>query len=292
MFSRRLGRPIKVKLNEFGIDIWLLTCISTQATLPLWFVILWKCLVRSASHDLRHLTLRKLSKMRIRRRYCPLRHQYMYNKKQRRIFFHKRRQLPVRHNRKNVVLLLQTTIQDRRTDEGDENVENCLTPVIPRVTSRKRYAQPQTWKRNILKKARQTGTQVSVDDTTTLEKKVNLGDLCNDNCRYRCNATLTEGNRRRIFQEYYEKCVTVNEKNQFIRTGIERNVPQRHKSDPTTHSRDNSYHYFLMVSTMSYMQIFWLFWPSLSLIGISIQSCTCKWPVWTCRIGILIVYSL
>ena len=152
-----------------------------------------------------------------------------------------------------------TNNNSRRIDEGDENVENCLTPVIPRVTSRKRYAQPQTWKRNILKKARQTGTQVSVDDTTTLEKKVNLGDLCNDNCRYRCNATLTEGNRRRIFQEYYEKCVTVNEKNQFIRTGNERNVPQRHKSDPTTHSRDNSYHYFLMVSTMSYMQIFWLF---------------------------------
>ena len=138
---------------------------------------------------------------------------------------------------------LPSTSQANQDDSKNRNPAD----VIPGVTSRKIYPQPHTWKRNVLKKARLSGTPVSDGDTVIPGKAVNLGTLCSDSCLHQCNNKLTESNRHRIHQEYYD-CVSIDEKNQFIRIGIERSIPQRPRSEVKTHARDHSYHYFLMVS--------------------------------------------
>ena len=69
------------------------------------------------------------------------------------IFFHKWKEL--RHDGQNIGVLHSSTPGNsnlERIDEGDRNMENYITPVIPRITSRKRYAHPETKKKISLRK--------------------------------------------------------------------------------------------------------------------------------------------
>jgi len=82
---------------------------------------------------------------------------------------------------------------------------SCAEPVVQHRTSRKRMRNPQLWKRNAIKAARERGDgYTNYRNVAVPAKKPQLeGILCHSKCRFQCSETVDLDSRRNLFEAFY-----------------------------------------------------------------------------------------
>ena len=90
-------------------------------------------------------------------------------------------------------------------ESSDDEIEDELENVPKQKMSRKRFRYVHKWKRNVIKKARETGqAYVSHSGKCVKEKTAPVSvSLCN-HCRYKCNEHVDDDSRTALFSSYYE----------------------------------------------------------------------------------------
>ncbi|CAG9765580.1 unnamed protein product [Ceutorhynchus assimilis] len=104
-----------------------------------------------------------------------------------------------------------TTTSDVNSVNGKKKVFN-----LPEKKSRKRVLRPEAWSRNVSALARQQGKAYISQKTKkeVQQKAPELGLLCKNSCRKRCNEKFSSNDREEIFRKFYK--LDQNSKNVFL----------------------------------------------------------------------------
>ncbi|CAB3231933.1 unnamed protein product [Arctia plantaginis] len=103
-------------------------------------------------------------------------------------------------------------------------------------SGRKRMRNESCWKKNIVKRLKNTGKSYKSTATKKVEPERKMQKPCNEKCRLRCSTTFTEMDRKMLFDEYWQigdvekhwnylsNCMTaIKPKYRYVREGGTRN---------------------------------------------------------------------
>lgn len=91
------------------------------------------------------------------------------------------------------------------SDSSSENeaVDDQETTSSPKKRGRKRTRKPNSWKKNIAKKLRNSGYEYRSVKTGKTVQARKIGPSCSDKCRLACSSNFTQEKRIQIFNSYW-----------------------------------------------------------------------------------------
>ncbi|XP_030752349.1 uncharacterized protein LOC115889030 [Sitophilus oryzae] len=118
---------------------------------------------------------------------------------------------------------------DTEPDE-DENQEAV------KMLSRKRKADPMSWKKNITKKKRYSGLEYKTDSGSRVMNPKSLKEPCHDNCKLSCRTRILEERRQMIHSNFWSPSKTVDMRRQYIASMVSQ-IPIKRRREKTGERR-------------------------------------------------------
>lgn len=115
--------------------------------------------------------------------------------------------------------------------------------------SKKKARNPDTWKRRSAALAREKGLDyISQKGKHISGKHPNFGELCNQNCRYKCSEKFDNEQRQKIFSSFYK--LDINAKNALLFNSVTLKDVQRIKKGAKKR-RSSTYEYYITCDRQS-----------------------------------------
>jgi len=114
--------------------------------------------------------------------------------------------------------------ENESDEDQNEEAENKLT--------RKRKANPMTWKKNVTKKKRYSGLEYKSDSGSRVINPKMLKEPCGDNCKLSCKNRISEKRRQTIHSNFWSPSKTVDMRRQYVASVVTQ-VPIKRRREKT-----------------------------------------------------------
>lgn len=126
--------------------------------------------------------------------------------------------------------------------------EESIETMPKKKRTRSLSPKPSTWASNVRKLKHQRGeAYISRRGKYVPERQVRNTKDCLQNCKYKCNESISDADRELIFKSFYS--LSTNEKRHFLLNSTERHDVKRGKSDA---KRKHSFKYSFIVRSERY----------------------------------------
>jgi len=127
--------------------------------------------------------------------------------------------------------------------ERETQANETVLTAKKNVRVRRKVRCEAEWKRNVRKRLRNSGkSYISSSGKAVLQRQMGKG--CSDKCRYKCKEHITEENRKKLFNSYWQTG-DINHQRQFIVDHINRRVTARPTKNVADSRRQLSFSYQL-----------------------------------------------
>ena len=127
--------------------------------------------------------------------------------------------------------------------ERETQANETVLTAKKNVRVRRKVRCEAEWKRNVRKRLRNSGkSYISSSGKAVLQRQMGKG--CSDKCRYKCKEHITEENRTKLFNSYWQTG-DINHQRQFIVDHINRRVTARPTKNVADSRRQLSFSYQL-----------------------------------------------
>lgn len=132
------------------------------------------------------------------------------------------------------------------SSDSEYNVENAVDnePTVERKKTRKRKAEPSTWKKNCTKRLRNSGkSYITLGKRKEMPER-KLKPSCNDKCNHKCGSKFSEEERLIIFKNYWDMADIVKQRTYILTVMQEINPKYRYTARDAGRATNHAFYFF------------------------------------------------